>query len=105
MCWWSVPRLACVAFIGTFALLALGVESGAQEKAGKDQQEKKVVPAAAPAPEKEKDGVVSDGKGNRIIPERHGYALVPGNGGFYVLNYPATRDGFEKFQLRLEISQ
>lgn len=52
----------------------------------------------APAPRGEKDGVVSDAAGRRIIAERHAYAIVPVRGGFYVLSYPATRDGFEKFR-------
>ena len=52
----------------------------------------------APAPEGKRDGVVSDNAGRRVILQRHGYAILPVHGGFYVLSYPATRDGFEKYK-------
>jgi hypothetical protein len=48
----------------------------------------------APAPAFASYGVVSDGRGDRVIEERHAYALMPANGGFYALVYPATRLGF-----------
>ncbi|MBI3506905.1 MAG: hypothetical protein HY059_18865 [Proteobacteria bacterium] len=42
-------------------------------------------------------GVVGDGT-KRVIEERHAYVLLPMDGGFYVLIYPATRDGFPKYK-------
>ena len=60
-----------------------------------------------PAPVGANYGVVSDDEGHRIIRERHGYAILPVRDGFYVLVYPATRNGFERFKksfLRMVLS-
>lgn len=52
----------------------------------------------APAATTATYGVVGDGKGHRVVEERHGYVLVPVEGGFYALIYPATRDGFPRYK-------
>lgn len=52
----------------------------------------------APAGKDEKDGVRSDDQGHCIVRERHGYIVLPVRGGFYLLTYPATSDGFEKYR-------
>lgn len=51
---------------------------------------------ALPAPSGQAFGVARDERGERVVEQRHGYVLLPRRGGFYVLTYPATRDGFEK---------
>lgn len=48
--------------------------------------------------DKSHDGVVSNDQGERIVQERHGYVIVPVRDGFYVITYPATRQGFDKFR-------
>jgi len=58
-----------------------------------------VVYRTLPAPEGESFGVVfSNQDGRKVIRQRHGYVLLPMDGGFYVLTYPATREGFEKWR-------
>lgn len=57
-----------------------------------------VVFRGLPAPKGHAYGVVRDDLGNRAVLQRHAYALLPLNGGFYVLTYPATREGFERYR-------
>lgn len=57
-----------------------------------------VVYNTIPAPKGLTYGVVSNDKGQRIVRQRHAYAILPVKGGFYVLTYPATVDGFEMFR-------
>lgn len=57
-----------------------------------------VVYRTMPAPKGVNLGVVHDGKGNAVIRQRHAYVLVPRNSGFYVITYPATREGYEKYK-------
>lgn len=57
-----------------------------------------VVYRTIPAPKGANLGVVQDGKGGSVIRQRHAYVLVPMRGGFYVVTYPATREGFEKYK-------
>lgn len=57
-----------------------------------------VVYRTLPAPTGHVFGVVRDEAGNRAVLQRHAYALLPRDSGFYVIVYPATRDGFAKHQ-------
>lgn len=41
-------------------------------------------------------GVAEDEQGRRINPRKHEYVVLPRSQGFYVLTYPATRDGYPK---------
>lgn len=51
-----------------------------------------------PAPSNVSLGVVDDEAGHRILRERHGYAVIPLRDGFYVLTYPATRNGYANYK-------
>lgn len=55
-----------------------------------------VVYHTIPAPAGQIYGVVRSDTGERKIRQRHAYVILPMTNGFYVLVYPATRDGFEK---------
>jgi len=50
------------------------------------------------APESNLWGVEKDRQGHAINMRMHAYALVEVEGGFYVLCYPATRRGFDKYE-------
>lgn len=50
----------------------------------------------APAPEESKWGVGKDGQGRTVNVRLHDYAVIPMDGGFYVLCYPATQRGWGK---------
>lgn len=57
-----------------------------------------IVYRTLPAPKGYSLGVVHDGKGNAVIRQRHAYILLPLPTGFYVITYPATREGYEKYK-------
>lgn len=57
-----------------------------------------VVYRTVPAPQGTNLGVVQDDSGNAVVRQRHAYVLVPRKNGFYVIVYPATREGFEKYK-------
>jgi len=42
-------------------------------------------------------GVSQDAKGERAIVRKHAYAVLPMDNGFYVITYPATLDGYGKY--------
>lgn len=57
-----------------------------------------VVWRSMPAPEGEVMGVTASAQdGRKAVIQRHAYAVLPMDNGFYVLTYPATRDGYEKW--------
>ncbi len=43
-------------------------------------------------------GLVKDERGVPVVRQRHGYVILPMNTGFYVLVYPATRDGYDRYK-------
>ena len=51
-----------------------------------------------PVPRKALLGIVEDAQGGAVVRQRHAYVVLPLRHGFYVLVYPATRDGFEKYK-------
>ncbi|MEK7390373.1 MAG: hypothetical protein AAB036_11835 [Elusimicrobiota bacterium] len=54
--------------------------------------------SATPAPESMHWGVtLQSGTGKPHILRKHAYALVPVEGGFYVLCYPATQKGYDRY--------
>ncbi|MEK7381714.1 MAG: hypothetical protein AAB262_00325 [Elusimicrobiota bacterium] len=55
-------------------------------------------PASAPA--SNQWGLEQDKEGKSINMRMHAYALVPMEGGFYVICYPATRRGYDKHEER-----
>jgi len=56
------------------------------------------VESAVRAPEANRWGISADSKtGKGFVLRKHAYALIPVEDGFYVLTYPATADGYEKF--------
>ncbi|MBI5203095.1 MAG: hypothetical protein HY925_16005 [Elusimicrobia bacterium] len=57
-----------------------------------------IVYRTLPAPKGVNLGVVQDGQGGAVIRQRHAYVLIPVSGGFYVITYPATREGYEKYK-------
>ncbi|OGR90521.1 MAG: hypothetical protein A3J74_03430 [Elusimicrobia bacterium RIFCSPHIGHO2_02_FULL_57_9] len=58
-----------------------------------------VVLAPAPAPEGRQWGTVLDAQSNKPVNLRqHAYVIVPMQQGFYVLVYPATREGFKLYE-------
>ncbi|OGS40428.1 MAG: hypothetical protein A2506_11135 [Elusimicrobia bacterium RIFOXYD12_FULL_66_9] len=54
----------------------------------------------APAPASNMWGLEQGQDGKSINMRMHAYALVPMEGGFYVLCYPATRRGYDKYEDR-----
>lgn len=50
------------------------------------------------APESNRWGLEQDKEGRSVNMRMHAYALVPMEGGFYVLCYPATRRGYDKYE-------
>jgi len=56
------------------------------------------VVSATPAPEANKWGISGQaGTGKPFVLRKHAYVVVPIEGGFYVLTYPATERGYENF--------
>lgn len=56
------------------------------------------VESATPAPEANKWGISGQaGTGKPFVLRKHAYAVVPVEGGFYVLTYPATERGYDNF--------
>ena len=57
-----------------------------------------IVESATPAPEANKWGISAQaGTGKAFVLRKHAYVVVPIEGGFYVLTYPATDRGYENF--------
>lgn len=56
-----------------------------------------VVLSRAKVPETTRNGVEVDEDGTNYNVRMHGYTVVPVGDGFYVLTYPATRSGFNKY--------
>jgi len=54
----------------------------------------------APASASNQWGLEQDQEGKPINMRMHSYALVPMEGGFYVICYPATRRGYDKYEDR-----
>jgi hypothetical protein len=59
-----------------------------------------IVKSAAPAQPGARWGTALDGQGRDINPRQHAYVVVPMSRGFYVLIYPATREGYPKYEKR-----
>jgi len=57
-----------------------------------------VVVSAGPAQAEARWGTALDETGKVINPRKHAYAVFAMPGGCYVLIYPATRQGYEKYQ-------
>ncbi len=57
-----------------------------------------VVRSPVPVPKKTMWGVSFNKEGDAAIVRQHAYVLLPMDGGFYVLVYPATQDGYEKHE-------
>ncbi|MBI4679305.1 MAG: hypothetical protein HY748_17155 [Elusimicrobia bacterium] len=57
-----------------------------------------VVTAQIEVPKKWTWGVSVNKEGKTTLIRKHAYALVPMEGGFYVIVYPATMDGYEKYE-------
>jgi hypothetical protein len=59
-----------------------------------------VVTSPTPVPKNWTWGVSVDRKtkGESLLIRKHAYALVPMEGGFYVIVYPATMDGYNKYE-------
>ena len=57
-----------------------------------------IVESATPAPESNQWGISAQaGTGKPYVLRKHAYAIVPLEGGFYVLTYPATERGYESY--------
>lgn len=57
-----------------------------------------IVESATPAPEANKWGISAQaGTGKPFVLRKHAYVVVPVEGGFYVLTYPATERGFPNY--------
>ncbi|HAZ07243.1 MAG TPA: hypothetical protein DCZ01_01695 [Elusimicrobia bacterium] len=59
-----------------------------------------IVLSPTPAPDSNRWGLEQNREGKSINMRMHGYALIPMEGGFYVLCYPATRRGYDKYEDR-----
>lgn len=59
-----------------------------------------IVLSPAPAPASNQWGLEQDKEGRSINMRMHAYALIPMEGGFYVVCYPATRRGYDKYEDR-----
>jgi RecA-family ATPase len=59
-----------------------------------------IVKSAAPAQPGARWGTAVDERGQDINPRQHAYVVVPTPRGFYVLIYPATREGYPKYEKR-----
>lgn len=57
-----------------------------------------IVKSAAAAQPGARWGTALDGEGRTINPRQHAYVVVPASKGFYVLIYPATREGYAKYE-------
>ena len=57
-----------------------------------------VVLSAGPVNKGARWGTAVDEQGRTINPRKHAYVLIPMRAGFYVLVYPATREGYEKYE-------
>ena len=58
-----------------------------------------VVVSAGPVQPGAQWGTATDTKTGKVLnPRKHAYALLPMPSGFYVLTYPATRQGYEKYE-------
>ncbi len=57
-----------------------------------------VVLSAGPADPNANYGTASDEKGRSINPRKHAYVVIPFRAGFYVLVYPATREGYARYE-------
>ena len=59
-----------------------------------------IILSPTPAPASNQWGLEQDRDGRSINLRMHAYAVVPMEGGFYVLCYPATRRGYDKYEDR-----
>jgi len=57
-----------------------------------------VVVSAGPVQPGARWGTAVDETGKVINPRKHAYAILPMPSGFYVLTYPATRQGYPKYE-------
>ncbi|MDE2291355.1 MAG: hypothetical protein KGL53_04670 [Elusimicrobia bacterium] len=58
-----------------------------------------IVESPMPVPPSLRFGVSTDAQGkNPVVLREHAYVVVPMNTGFYVLIYPATHDGYSKYE-------
>lgn len=61
-----------------------------------------IVKSAAPAQPGAHWGTALDERGRAINPRQHAYVVVPAAKGFYVLIYPATREGYPKYEKQFD---
>jgi len=62
-----------------------------------------IVLSPTPAPPNSRQGVDVGPDGAAYNMRMHAYAVVPMQGGFYVLCYPATRRGFDRYEDRFRV--